>query len=142
MSKYDDPMEKIRSSSALHRRLIALAIPVDEALDLLVEYEHSLAQMIRKQTARRNGIRPEFEQAWDLGLHRGADLLDPEKADDPWENDQLPTMQDAVAAVQRVEEVLDANADTGWAMLPQTQEIRAAITDIDTLDGGWEPLIG
>ncbi|MET8585715.1 hypothetical protein ABZX39_33330 [Streptomyces collinus] len=42
------------------------------------DYAHSLAEVIRKQTARGNLIRDEFAQAWEQGLHVGADLIDPE----------------------------------------------------------------
>jgi len=43
----------------------------------LDDYAHSLAEVIRKQTARGNLIRTEFAQAWEQGLHVGADLIDP-----------------------------------------------------------------
>lgn len=57
-------------------------------------------------------------------------------------NDKAPTLEAALAALQRVEEVLDAHAESEWARFPQTQEIRDAIADIETQAGGWEPLIG
>ena len=54
-----------------------------DALDeLLREHAHELAEKIRKQTARGNLIRPEFAQAWEQGLHVGADLIDPEEHDE------------------------------------------------------------
>ncbi|MFI6854452.1 hypothetical protein [Streptomyces sp. NPDC050416] len=48
----------------------------------------------------------------------------------------------ALSAIQRVEEVLDVHADTEWARRPETQEIRDAIADIDTMDGAWDPRVG
>jgi hypothetical protein len=42
----------------------------------------------------------------------------------------------ALAAIQRVEEILDKHADSEWARMPETQQIRDAIADIDTLTGG------
>lgn len=79
MSKHDDPLDKVRSSSKLHRRLLNLDIPPDDARELMMEYEHSLAQMIHGHTARSHLIRPEFEDAWELGLHTGASLIDPKE---------------------------------------------------------------
>jgi hypothetical protein len=48
----------------------------------------------------------------------------------------------ALAAIQRVEEVLDAHAESDWAQCPETQDIRAAIVDIDTTPGAWDPRVG
>jgi len=48
----------------------------------------------------------------------------------------------ALAAIQRVEEVLDAHTNSEWAQLQETQEIRDAIADIDTVSGAWDPTIG
>ncbi|MFF0588370.1 hypothetical protein ACFYWD_20635 [Streptomyces sp. NPDC003781] len=45
----------------------------------------------------------------------------------------------ALAAIQRVEEVLDAHADTKWARSPETLEIQAAIAGIDTMADAWDP---
>ncbi|MEU9442899.1 hypothetical protein AB0D42_18640 [Streptomyces sp. NPDC048304] len=48
----------------------------------------------------------------------------------------------ALAAIQRVEEVLEVHADAEWARCPETQKIREAIAGIDTMEGAWEPIIG
>ena len=48
----------------------------------------------------------------------------------------------ALAAIQRVEEVLAAHVGSEWAQRPETQEIRAALGDIDTMDGAWDPRVG
>lgn len=52
-----------------------------------------------------------------------------------------PESEAVMAALQRVEEVLEAHADTDWAQQPETQEIRDAIAGVN-LNVGWEPLIG
>lgn len=51
-------------------------------------------------------------------------------------------LEAALAAVQRVEEVLDAHADSEWAQRTETQEIRDAIADVNTVSGAWDPTIG
>jgi hypothetical protein len=48
----------------------------------------------------------------------------------------------ALAAIQRVEEVLHAHRDSDWASSPETQEIRDAIADIDTVAGTPEVTLG
>jgi hypothetical protein len=48
------------------------------AREFLNRHAHALAERARRQTARRNFIRPEYADAWDSGLHRGADEIDPE----------------------------------------------------------------
>lgn len=48
----------------------------------------------------------------------------------------------ALAAIQRVEEVLFAHEDTAWGRSPETQEIRDAIADIDTISGAPDVLLG
>ncbi|MFJ7895901.1 hypothetical protein [Streptomyces anthocyanicus] len=53
----------------------------------------------------------------------------------------VPEGDALLAALQRVEEVLEAHSDTAWARQPATQEICGAIADID-LSGGWDPEIG
>lgn len=57
-------------------------------------------------------------------------------------SDRAHKLEAALAAIQRVEEVLEAHADSDWGRSPETREIRDAIADIDTFDGGQEPLIG
>jgi hypothetical protein len=52
-----------------------------------------------------------------------------------------PEADALMAALQRVEEVLEAHSDTSWGRRPETQEIRDAIADVD-LSGGWDPAIG
>lgn len=54
----------------------------DSARQLIDNFARELAETIRKQTARGNMIRPEFEQAWEQGLHVGADLIDPENREE------------------------------------------------------------
>jgi hypothetical protein len=54
-------------------------------------------------------------------------------------DERLPA---ALAAIQRVEEILYAHEDTTWGRSPETQEIRDAIADIDTMDGAWDPTFG
>lgn len=51
-------------------------------------------------------------------------------------------LNNALCAIQRVEEALAVHADTDWGRSPETQEIRDAIADIDTEEGGWEPVLG
>ncbi|MFJ4356942.1 hypothetical protein ACIP25_11795 [Streptomyces massasporeus] len=51
-------------------------------------------------------------------------------------------LEAALAAIQRVEEVLDAHAGSDWAQRSETLEIRAAIADIDTMGGAWDPRVG
>lgn len=53
----------------------------EEADELINDFAREQAATIRKQTARRNLIRPEFEQAWEAGLHRGADVITPRDED-------------------------------------------------------------
>ena len=48
----------------------------------------------------------------------------------------------AMAAIQRVEEVLAAHEGSAWARSPETQEIRDAIADVDTTTGALIPLLG
>ena len=51
-------------------------------------------------------------------------------------------LESALAAIQRVEEVLVRYVDTAWGRAPETLEIRDAIADIDTESGGFEPVLG
>jgi hypothetical protein len=51
-------------------------------------------------------------------------------------------LESALAAIQRVEEVLDAHTGSAWGGSCETQEIRDAIADIDTMEGAWTPTIG
>lgn len=48
----------------------------------------------------------------------------------------------ALAAVQRVEEILFRYEGTAWGAAPETREVRDAIADIDTEAAGWEPVLG
>ncbi|WP_307073255.1 hypothetical protein [Streptomyces canus] len=54
-------------------------------------------------------------------------------------DDQLSA---ALAAIQRVEEILYAHHGTAWAAAPETQEIRDAIADIDTISGAPDVVLG
>jgi hypothetical protein len=51
-------------------------------------------------------------------------------------------LESALAAIQRVEEVLVRYEDTAWGRAPEALEIRDAIADIDTESGGFEPVLG
>lgn len=48
----------------------------------------------------------------------------------------------ALAAIQRVEEILFAHEATSWGASPETQEIRDAIADIDTTSDAPDVLLG
>ena len=45
--------------------------------EVLDEQANGLAEKIRRETARRNLIREEHAEAWEAGLHRGADVITP-----------------------------------------------------------------
>lgn len=51
-------------------------------------------------------------------------------------------LEAALAAIQRVEEILYRHEDAAWGRSPETQEIRDAIADIDTTTGVPETLLG
>jgi len=51
-------------------------------------------------------------------------------------------LEAALAAIQRVEEVLYRYEDTAWGRAEETQEIRDAISGVDTMDGAWQPVLG
>lgn len=48
----------------------------------------------------------------------------------------------ALAAIQRVEEILFRYEDTAWGATPETREIRDAIADVDTIFGAPDVLLG
>ncbi|MFI8535364.1 hypothetical protein ACIGMX_34605 [Streptomyces aquilus] len=60
----------------------ALFLPTEgmsraSADELIDAFAHELAEQIRKQTARRNLIREEFADPWEMGLLRASDVIDP-----------------------------------------------------------------
>lgn len=76
-----DQLDPHSPSMRLWHTLLRLGATEDEATGLMKDYAHELGDKIRKQKARLNLILPEFEQAWEAGLHRGADIIDPEGAE-------------------------------------------------------------
>lgn len=53
-----------------------------------------------------------------------------------------PRSDSALAALQRVEEILELHADSAWGRSPETQQLREALADLDLTEGGWEPTLG
>ncbi|WP_371590848.1 hypothetical protein [Streptomyces sp. NBC_00470] len=53
-----------------------------------------------------------------------------------------PRLDSALAALQRVEEILELHADTPWGRNPETQQLREALADLDLTESGWDPTLG